>query len=127
MSKISPGTILLAFLAVLCGLIGVFFAMRPKQAAVPVKAESPVTVPVASSELTAGRRITLGDIALLKLTRSQMKAQGITGSFMGNAQQTSGDAIYGARHVGLKSGVPIDKRRVPDVPRRVIRRRRERD
>jgi acetyl-CoA acyltransferase 2 len=24
----------------------------------------------------------------------------------GNAQQTSGDALYGARHVGLKSGVP---------------------
>src|SRR5258705_11548621 len=29
---------------------------------------------------------------------------------MGNALQTSGDAIYGARHVGLKAGVPI---RVP--------------
>src|SRR5438552_13171443 len=25
---------------------------------------------------------------------------------MGNALQTSGDAIYGARHVGLKAGVP---------------------
>ncbi len=28
---------------------------------------------------------------------------------MGNALQTSADAIYGARHVALKSGVPIDK------------------
>ncbi|MFO0617678.1 MAG: acetyl-CoA C-acyltransferase [Polyangiaceae bacterium] len=28
---------------------------------------------------------------------------------LGNVQQTSGDAIYGARHVGLKSGVPIDR------------------
>ncbi len=27
---------------------------------------------------------------------------------MGNALQTSGDAIYGARHVALKSGVPIE-------------------
>ena len=27
---------------------------------------------------------------------------------MGNAQQTSSDAIYGARHVALKAGVPID-------------------
>jgi len=26
---------------------------------------------------------------------------------MGNALQTSGDAIYGARHVGLKAGIPI--------------------
>ncbi len=28
---------------------------------------------------------------------------------MGNALQTSGDAIYGARHVGLKAGVPFDR------------------
>jgi acetyl-CoA acyltransferase 2 len=28
---------------------------------------------------------------------------------IGNALQTSGDAIYGARHVALKAGVPIDR------------------
>ncbi len=28
---------------------------------------------------------------------------------LGNVQQTSKDAIYGARHVGLKSGVPIER------------------
>src|SRR3989442_8034995 len=27
---------------------------------------------------------------------------------MGNVLQTSGDAIYGARHVGLKAGVPVE-------------------
>jgi acetyl-CoA acetyltransferase family protein len=26
----------------------------------------------------------------------------------GNAQQTSGDALYGARHVGLRSGLPVE-------------------
>src|ERR1700730_11352842 len=26
----------------------------------------------------------------------------------GNAQQTSGDAIYGARHVALRAGLPIE-------------------
>jgi acetyl-CoA acetyltransferase family protein len=26
----------------------------------------------------------------------------------GNAQQTSGDALYGARHVGLRAGIPMD-------------------
>src|ERR1700740_1795059 len=26
----------------------------------------------------------------------------------GNAQQTSGDALYGARHVGLRAGIPIE-------------------
>jgi acetyl-CoA acetyltransferase family protein len=27
---------------------------------------------------------------------------------IGNAQQTSGDAIYGARHVGLRAGIPVE-------------------
>ena len=27
---------------------------------------------------------------------------------IGNVMQTSADAIYAARHIGLKSGVPID-------------------
>jgi acetyl-CoA acetyltransferase family protein len=27
---------------------------------------------------------------------------------MGNAQQTTGDALYGARHVGLRAGLPIE-------------------
>src|ERR1039458_6969666 len=26
----------------------------------------------------------------------------------GNAQQTTGDALYGARHVGLRAGLPIE-------------------
>ena len=26
----------------------------------------------------------------------------------GNAQQTAGDALYGARHVGLKAGIPVE-------------------
>src|SRR4030095_12298869 len=29
-------------------------------------------------------------------------------AFFGNAQQTSGDALYGARHVGLRAGLPIE-------------------
>jgi acetyl-CoA acetyltransferase family protein len=29
-------------------------------------------------------------------------------TIFGNAQQTSGDAIYGARHVGLRAGLPIE-------------------
>ena len=30
-------------------------------------------------------------------------------TIIGNALQTSGDAIYGARHVALKAGVPFDR------------------
>jgi acetyl-CoA acyltransferase 2 len=44
------------------------------------------------------------------LAKSKLPAERIDHVVMGNALQTSGDAIYGARHVGLKAGVPI---RVP--------------
>ncbi len=36
-------------------------------------------------------------------------AEDIDHTVMGNALQTSGDAIYGARHVALKAGVPFDR------------------
>ena len=41
------------------------------------------------------------------LAKSKVPAERIDHVVMGNALQTSGDAIYGARHVGLKAGVPI--------------------
>ncbi|HEV2720296.1 MAG TPA: acetyl-CoA C-acetyltransferase [Thermoanaerobaculia bacterium] len=40
------------------------------------------------------------------LTRSGVAPEQIDHVIVGNAMQTSGDAIYGARHVGLKAGVP---------------------
>jgi acetyl-CoA acetyltransferase family protein len=42
------------------------------------------------------------------LERAGAKADWVDHVIMGNALQTSGDAIYGARHVGLKAGVPVD-------------------
>ncbi len=44
------------------------------------------------------------------LAKSKVAPERIGHVVMGNALQTSGDAIYGARHVGLNAGVPI---RVP--------------
>jgi acetyl-CoA acetyltransferase family protein len=41
------------------------------------------------------------------LSRSGVAAEEIDHVIVGNALQTSGDAIYGARHVGLKAGVPV--------------------
>jgi acetyl-CoA acyltransferase 2 len=38
-----------------------------------------------------------------------VKPEEIDHTVVGNALQTSGDAIYGARHVALKSGVPFDR------------------
>jgi acetyl-CoA acyltransferase 2 len=40
------------------------------------------------------------------LSRSGFPAEEMDHVIVGNALQTSGDAIYGARHVGLKAGVP---------------------
>jgi len=42
------------------------------------------------------------------LDRSGVRADWVDHVVMGNALQTSGDAIYGARHVGLKAGVPVE-------------------
>ena len=42
------------------------------------------------------------------LKRSATEAGQIDHVIFGNALQTSGDAIYGARHVALKSGVPVE-------------------
>ncbi|HVR38818.1 MAG TPA: acetyl-CoA C-acetyltransferase [Thermoanaerobaculia bacterium] len=51
--------------------------------------------------------IELGAIAAKEaLSRSGFAPEEIEHVIVGNALQTSGDAIYGARHVGLKAGVP---------------------
>jgi acetyl-CoA acetyltransferase family protein len=42
------------------------------------------------------------------LTRAGVAAGAVDHVIMGNALQTSGDALYGARHVGLKAGVPVE-------------------
>jgi acetyl-CoA acetyltransferase family protein len=54
--------------------------------------------------------IELGAIAARgALERARVAPEAIDHTVIGNALQTSGDAIYGARHVALKAGVPIDK------------------
>lgn len=43
------------------------------------------------------------------LETTGVAAEEIDHTVIGNALQTSGDAIYGARHVALKAGVPFDR------------------
>ncbi|MGE3173547.1 MAG: acetyl-CoA C-acyltransferase [Planctomycetota bacterium] len=43
------------------------------------------------------------------LERGKVTPDQVDETFVGNAAQSSSDAIYGARHVALKAGVPIDK------------------
>ena len=42
------------------------------------------------------------------MERSGLDPKDVDHVVFGNAQQTSGDAIYGARHVGLRAGVPME-------------------
>src|SRR6478736_5664901 len=51
----------------------------------------------------------LGAIAArAAFARTGVKPEWIEHAVVGNVMQTSADAIYGARHVALKAGVPID-------------------
>src|SRR5919206_3830227 len=51
----------------------------------------------------------LGAIAAkAAIERAGVEAQEFDHCVFGNAQQTSGDALYGARHVGLRAGLPIE-------------------
>jgi len=42
------------------------------------------------------------------MERAGIDAKEFDHAIFGNAQQTSGDALYGARHVGLRAGLPIE-------------------
>jgi len=51
----------------------------------------------------------LGAIAAkAAIERSKLNVEEFAHVIFGNAQQTSGDALYGARHVGLRAGLPIE-------------------
>ncbi len=53
--------------------------------------------------------IDLGAVAARgAVERSGVPAAEFDHVIFGNALQTSGDAIYGARHVGLKAGLPVE-------------------
>lgn len=46
--------------------------------------------------------------AIAAMERAGVAPNEIDHAVFGNAQQTSGDALYGARHVALKAGLPIE-------------------
>src|SRR5215467_9309295 len=51
----------------------------------------------------------LGAIAAkCAIQRAGVEAAEFDHAVFGNAQQTSGDALYGARHVALRAGLPIE-------------------
>lgn len=108
MSRISPGTFLLAIVAVAAGLLGAYIVKQNLEQKPVAEAEPPATesmvVPLSSTSLKAGREITMGDIAIYRLTSEQIKAQGIDGPFMSNAQQIIGRVLK----EDLTEGQPFD-------------------
>src|SRR5689334_15154220 len=53
--------------------------------------------------------IELGAIASrAAMARTGVKPEDVDHVVFGNVMQTSADAVYGARHVGLKAGVPVE-------------------
>lgn len=94
MSRISPGTLLLAIVAVLFGLLGAYIVRQnlnsPTQAA---EEKVTIVVPTAGTDLIGGRQVAFGDIAVYKMTREQLKEAGIKGVFMTTTTQIIGRTI----------------------------------
>ena len=106
MERVSSGTILLGFIAILCGLLGVYAlrtALKPRpkaESAPPVQ----ITIPMASRDLEPGHKVSLGDVALVRMTRAQMKERGIQGVFMSDADQIIGRTLQ----VSIERGLTFD-------------------
>src|SRR5215472_18388759 len=64
--------------------------------------------------ILGGKRTPMGEYVGAIASRGALEATDVAAeeidhTIFGNALQTSGDAIYGARHVALKAGVPFDR------------------
>lgn len=98
MARFSAGTLLAGIMAVLFGLLGAYVVRkqlnRPAVAAAQKPAgEATSAVPVAASDLPVGRKITLGDIGIMRLTSKQLRERGFNKPFMANTQQIIGRVI----------------------------------
>lgn len=97
MARFSAGTILVGITAVLFGLLGAYIVRkelgRPaeEKKVAEEKKEKDTVVPIAAFDIPAGRQLTLGDIALLKLTPEQLKKSSYAKKpFMNNTKQIIG-------------------------------------
>lgn len=98
--KINSGTILIGFFAILCGLVGVHLyreATKPKpvvqQAPAQPKAPVKTLVPMVSRNLVQGQRITIDDVALVRMTAEQRQKSGLNKAYMTNPDQIIGKTI----------------------------------
>lgn len=91
MSRISPGTIIVGIFAVLFGLAGAYavreyLTQKPEEVAQETRPRL-VSVPTASVDIEPGRRITIGDIAILRLTPEQVRERNLPPNYMLNTAQ----------------------------------------
>lgn len=99
MSRISPGTLLIAAVAIASGLVGASIVrdnLNSRRTPIEQAAESPAerfNVPRAGTDLQAGRTITLGDIAIVQMTREQMRESGIASAYMNQSSQIIGRVL----------------------------------
>lgn len=99
MTRISPGTIIVGVFAVLFGLVGAY-ALRQHLAEKPVAQveEAPAppqqfVVPMASTDIEAGRPLTMGDVAVLRLTREQIAEMKLPANYMTSPGQIIGRVL----------------------------------
>jgi pilus assembly protein CpaB len=108
MSRITPGTLIIAILAVLFGLVGAY-AVRsyltppPTPTVAAPKPEVPITVPVAATDLEAGRPLTNSDIGILRLTAKEIIDRKIVENFMNRPTDIEGRILKEP----LKAGQPF--------------------
>ena len=100
--KINSGTILIAFFAILAGMVGAY-AYRQLNRPQPVVEAAPppplpkarsMIVPMVSRTLKPGQEISKDDVALVRLTTTQLDEMGLTGkAFMTRADQIIGKRV----------------------------------
>ena len=83
----------------------------PESATTPIYILGGARTPMAdyTGKLKDVSALDLGAIAArAAMERTGMAARAVDHVVIGNVLQSSSDAVYGARHVGLKAGVPVD-------------------
>lgn len=96
MSRVTPGTLIVAIFAILFGLVGAYVVRKQLMVSPQVAKAEPsklIRVPMAATDLAPDRTLTLGDIVIMAYTPEQLKKQKLPAEYMVNAQQIIGRTL----------------------------------